>query len=81
MKKLRYFGCLLLTLVCSTVLASELSKQQIAELVTNQFQGKVIAINEQQQDGKTIYQVKLLTKKGRVKVIKIDADTGKIIRN
>jgi uncharacterized membrane protein YkoI len=67
-------------LTSPVVSASELSKKQIAMQAMKQQQGKIVSINRSKTDAK-VFHVKMLTKKGRVRLIKVDGKTGRVIKD
>jgi len=71
-------GCLF---VSFTALSNVLSKQQVVAQVVQQFQAKVLSIRQAKQGDQSVYIVRLLTTRGRVKTIIIDANTGAVIAN
>lgn len=66
-------------LLCSSVSAlaqEEVTRQEAIEIVQQEFAGKVLDVKK--KGG--FYKVKLLTKGGRVKQIRVDALSGKVLR-
>ena len=69
---------LVLAFVCSitplTASAESISQQQAVEIAQQQFPGRVLSVKRKGD----IIQVKILSTDGEVRIIKIDADSGKI---
>jgi len=67
---------LILALFCSSALlyAGTISKQQAASSVQHAHQGRVLSVRLKQ----SVYQVKILSKNGQVRIINVDANTGSI---
>ncbi len=51
-----------------------ISKQQAVNIATQSYPGRVLAVKRKTD----VYQVKILSDSGKVKVIRIDANSGKI---
>lgn len=74
-------------LFCSTVLialaaisapaAAQLSLEDAVEQVQQEIQGRVLKAEEVTIGKKKLYRIKLLTRDGRVQVVKIPADENK----
>jgi len=68
---------LVLALVCSitplTARAETISQQQAVEIALQQFPGRVLSVKRKDD----IIQVKILSADGEVRIIKIDAGSGK----
>lgn len=58
-----------------------ISEQQAIAVVKENFGGKVLKAKLIEQPNASFYKVKLLTKQGRVKQIRVDSSTGKILNN
>ena len=84
MRKLRHAILMmwlgLLMVVPITTLAA-VSSQQASAIAQQHVPGRVLAVNQTQQQGRTVYQVKILNKRGEVHVVLIDADSGSRIGN
>jgi uncharacterized membrane protein YkoI len=69
---------LMLALICSITplpaSAESLSQQQAVEIAQQQFPGRVLSVKRNDD----IIQVKILSADGEVRIIKIDANSGKI---
>ena len=53
-----------------------LTAQDAAELVQARVGGQVLAVEPMQSDGRLVYRVKVLTRKGAVRIFYVDASTG-----
>ncbi len=53
-----------------------LTAQDAAELVQARVGGQVLAVEPIQSDGRLVYRVKVLTRKGAVRIFYVDASTG-----
>lgn len=56
-----------------------ISLDEAVRRAKQQHKGKVLSAETIRVDGRKVYRIKILTKNGRVKRIKIDARTGQII--
>ena len=76
--KMNFFSLLLiLMLLVNTQVhaASEgISKQQAVNIATQSYPGRVLAVKRKAD----VYQVKMLSDSGKVQVIRVDANSGKI---
>ena len=54
--------------------AEGISKQQAVNIATQSYAGRVLAVKRKAN----IYQVKMLSDSGKVRVIRVDAESGKI---
>lgn len=59
---------------------SVLSLDQATKKIIDASQSKVLAAKTEQVEGKIIYVIKVLTIDGRVQHIKVDADSGEILK-
>ena len=57
------------------------SREQAVQLVKRQYQGKVLKVKSSRVNGHPGYQIKLLSKEGRVFYVSVDAQTGRVSRN
>jgi len=71
--------CLLLAAPFSIIAAEPITKQQAANIANSKFQGRVLAVDEGQQNNTAVYRVKVLDKEGGVHTVIIDHQTGNII--
>jgi hypothetical protein len=58
----------------------QITPAQAAELVRRSTGGQVMSVNSQQTDSGVVYGVKVLNS-GRMKVVRVDGQTGQIINN
>ena len=57
------------------------SREQAIQLVKRDYQGKVLKVQSSRVNGHSGYRVKLLSKKGVVFYVSVDAQTGRVSRN
>ncbi len=57
------------------------SREQALQLVKRQYQGKVLKVQSRRVNGHPAYRVKLLSPKGVVFYVTVDAQTGRVSRN
>jgi len=75
------FTLLLLLTLClgvNTPAWAEVSRDQAAAIATQASAGRVLSIERVERDGQTLWRVKLLTSQGEVRVVWIDAASGRI---
>ena len=53
-----------------------LTKESAAELVRIESKGKVLSVDKKSDNGKTIFRVKVLHDNGKIKVYRLDSNTG-----
>ena len=53
-----------------------LTKKSAAELIKVESNGKVLSVDEEQDNGKTIFRVKVLHNDGKIKIYRLDPETG-----
>lgn len=58
--------------------ASGVSLDEAVAMVRNRYGGKVIGADTVEEHGRTVHVIKLLSDKGRVRTVKVDAESGKI---
>jgi uncharacterized membrane protein YkoI len=58
-----------------------ISEQQAIAVVKQNFGGKVLKAKFIEQPSASFYKVKLITKEGRVKQVRVDSRTGEILNN
>lgn len=59
--------------------SQQITKQQAISVVKDNYGGKVLKIDLVESPKASFYKVKLLTNQGRVKQVRIDSRTGKIL--
>lgn len=57
---------------------SAVDKSMAAELARQAYGGKVLSVDEIKEDGQTVYRVKLLLEGGRIKIVTVDGNSGKV---
>jgi len=57
-----------------------LSLEQILQINRKQITGRILEVDLEHEDGQTMYEIEVLDDKGIVWEIKLDARTGKIIK-
>ena len=57
------------------------SREHALQLVKRQYQGKVLKVQSRRVNGHPAYRVKLLSQKGVVFYVTVDAQTGRVSRN
>ena len=57
-----------------------ISRDEAVESVRDRMGGRVISAETQEWDGRQIYNIRLLSKDGRVKRIRIDSQTGRQLK-
>ena len=57
------------------------SREQAIQLVKRHYQGKILKVQSIRVNGHSGYRVKLLSKKGVVFYVSVDAQTGRVSRN
>ncbi|MCK5829538.1 MAG: PepSY domain-containing protein [Methylococcales bacterium] len=82
-----YINIFLLTFCFSSTVFAEsgmifslLSLDQATKKVIAEFESKVLSAKTESNDGKTVHVIKILTKDGRIQHLKVDADTGTVIK-
>ncbi|NQZ54233.1 MAG: hypothetical protein HRT93_08285 [Piscirickettsiaceae bacterium] len=53
-----------------------LTKESAAELVQIEQQGKILSVDSNKHNGKIIFRVKVLHENGKIKVYRLDRETG-----
>ncbi len=59
--------------------AATLDLEAAAERVKERFDGRVLGGKTVTEDGRTVYVIRVLTPDGRVRHIRVDAQTGEIL--
>lgn len=72
-----------LTLALLTALAApawaEVSRDAAAATARQATGGRVLSVDRSEQNGRTVWRVKVLTSRGEVKVLLLDAQTGQAL--
>jgi len=58
--------------------AAGMSLDEAVAMVRNRYGGKVIGADTVEERGRKVHVIKLLSDKGRVRTVKVDAESGKI---
>jgi uncharacterized membrane protein YkoI len=58
--------------------AAGVSLDEAVAMVRNRYGGKVIGADTVEEHGRKVHVIKLLSDKGRVRTVKVDAESGKI---
>jgi uncharacterized membrane protein YkoI len=58
---------------------AEVSRDEAAATVQRTSGGRVLAVDKTDRDGRVVWRVKVLTAKGEVKVILVDATSGRTL--
>lgn len=58
---------------------AKIKPAQAASIAKKSYGGKVMSIDMQTRDGRVIYRVKLLQENGRLRSVRVDGRTGKIL--
>lgn len=58
-----------------------IGRDQAIAIVKERFEGKVLKAQLKQNAKASFYRVKLLTESGRVRVLKVDSQTGKLLND
>lgn len=66
-----------LMLSCAVPAWADVSRDDAAASVQKASGGRVLAVEKAERDGRTVWRVKVLTPQGEVKVVLIDAATGR----
>jgi uncharacterized membrane protein YkoI len=72
----------LLMAICLTLALpawAEVSRDAAAATAQQVSAGRVLSVEKTQQQGRTVWRVKMLTTQGEVKVILVDAATGRTL--
>ena len=56
---------------------ADVSRDDAAAMVQNASGGRVLAVEKTEHEGRAVWRVKVLTPQGEVKVVMIDAATGR----
>ncbi|MDQ2076287.1 PepSY domain-containing protein [Marinimicrobium sp. ABcell2] len=62
-----------------TAAGAQIAAADAAEIVRKQYGGRVMGVEARQRDGRVIYQVRILQENGRMRTVRVDGNSGKII--
>jgi uncharacterized membrane protein YkoI len=65
--------------IASALADSRMSMDQAVKMAEQKFKARVVKAEMQDQDGKTIYVLRMLNDSGRVWTVRVDASTGTVI--
>jgi uncharacterized membrane protein YkoI len=57
-----------------------LTKQSASELIRVESQGKVLSVDQANHDGKIIFKIKVLHDNGKIKIYRLDPNTGYAVK-
>lgn len=69
---------LLASVLVATPPALAIDRDQAAAQVQKQTGGRVLSVDSAERDGVKVFRVKVLTRSGEVRVVIVDAKTGRI---
>ncbi len=69
---------LVAVLLAATPLAHAIDRDQAAAQVQKQTGGRVLSVDSAQRDGRKVFRVKVLTRSGEVRIVVVDAKSGRI---
>jgi len=69
---------LVAVLLAATPLAHAIDRDQAAAQVQKQTGGRVLSVDSAERDGRKVFRVKVLTRGGEVRIVIVDAKTGRI---
>ena len=58
-----------------------ISSQQASDIARQQIPGRVLAVEQSQHHGRVVYRIKILSDRGEVHILLIDANSGQRIGN
>jgi hypothetical protein len=61
------------------VVASNMSMDQAVQMVEQRYHARVVRVQTQSADGRTVYVLKLLNDSGKVWTVRVDAANGSIL--
>ena len=67
--------------IAGAVVAATLDLEDAAKRVKEQFNGRVLGGKTVVEDDRTVHVIRVLTPDGRVRHIRVDAQTGKILED
>jgi uncharacterized membrane protein YkoI len=76
MKSLRHI-LLLVLLAASAAAWAAVSRDEAAAIAQRETGGRVLAVERADAGGRAVWRVKVVTPRGEVRVVRIDADTGR----
>ena len=73
------FPTLLALLLMPAAVFADIGKKQATAIAQGVNPGRVLAVKQAQDNGKSVYRVKTLSDSGDVHVVVIDAESGEVI--
>ena len=61
------------------VLKDEVSLDDAVEIVRKRYGGRVISASTRKDNGRKVHVIKILSDEGRVRTVRVDADSGKLM--
>ena len=80
-RTLRLAVCLII-LGCATLTIADdilLTEQEAAALIHDHVEGKVLDVKSDDQNGRQVYLIKVITPDSRVLIVQVDAETGQLL--
>jgi uncharacterized membrane protein YkoI len=62
-----------------TFAAASVSMEQAVKMAEQRFKAKVVRAETQQNDGRTVYVLRMLNESGRVWTVRVDASNGSVL--
>lgn len=69
---------LIATLLAAAPVAHAIDRDQAAAQVQKQTGGRVLSVDSADRDGRKVFRVKVLTRSGDVRIVIVDAQTGRV---
>lgn len=69
---------MLAVLLAAAPLAHAIDRDQAAAQVQQQTGGRVLSVDSAERDGRKVFRVRVLTRSGEVRIVIVDARTGKV---
>ncbi|MCB1916750.1 MAG: PepSY domain-containing protein [Rhodocyclaceae bacterium] len=78
MPRLSLLRTLLIAVLLAAAPAHAIDRDQAAAQVQKQTGGRVLSVDSADRDGRKVFRVKVLTRSGEVRIVVIDAKTGRV---
>ena len=81
----KYLSIVLFVSLCLAEMASAapqkegIGREQAIAIVKQRFEGKVLKVQHKKNSKASFYKVKVLTESGRVRVLRVDSQSGKLL--
>ena len=79
MKKLLLPALLAFLFLMSAVAQADIGKQEAVSIAQKVYPGRVLSVKQVQSNQGPVYEVKTLSTGGDVKIVVVDANTGRVI--